>query len=170
MRHSISEIVNSSVTTGIRMCSHLQRSPPPGPFVKPDFPSVVGEWQAASARLVKELDRLVPNAFEFLPFRTRTSTGEDVTVGYSLLHYLKWVDAVDRRRSQLAEGETPFRRLRETCEDYNLDRVVLSRRRLVDPVCRIRGWSPYHLYREDIVDALKSMGFSGLDFDEVEVA
>jgi hypothetical protein len=145
------------------------RVEPPGPITKPDFPSLVGDWQAASLSLANTLHELVPGAFEFLPFRTRTSIGEDITVGYTLLHYLKWVDAIDRRHSRLVAGETRYPRLTATCEDYYLEHVVLSQRKLTEPVCRVRGWSEYHLFREDIVIALKEGGFNGLRFEEVAV-
>ena len=53
--------------------------------------------------------------------------------------------------------------------NYLLDRVVLNAKKLVHPVCRIQGWTPYYIYRDEIVDALQDEGITGLHFEEVEV-
>ena len=136
---------------------------------KLDFPAVVGEWHVASARLAAALSNQARGGIEFLPFRTRTTTGEDITDNYRVIRYLKWVYAVDRKHSKLCADEKSFRRLKEFGGNYDLDKVVLARHKLVDPVCRIVGWSPYYIFREDVVDSLLVGGFTGLDFKEVDV-
>lgn len=136
---------------------------------KPDFPFIFGEWHGASARLVATLTELAPDAFEFLGFRTRTTIGGDVTDNYSILHYLKWNDAVDKKCSQLHSNQKRFVRRKEFGGDFDLDHVVLARRKLVHPICRVVGWSPYHLYRDDVIEVLHTKGFTGLAFEEVEL-
>jgi len=133
---------------------------------KPDFPIVLGEWQAVSSRIRGILESKWPSAFEFLPIRTRTSTGQDITTTYSILHYLDWVDAVDRKHSTLLPNETKLSR--SDGQDFLLENVVLARRKLTSPICRVLGWSPYFLYREDVVETLTEFGFSGAVFTEVE--
>lgn len=135
---------------------------------KPDFPIVLGEWQAASSRLRRILERICPGSFEFLPFRTRTSTGGDITADFSVMHYLVWLDAIDKKQSVLLPHETRFVRPKVIGSDYLLDKVILKSRKLTSPVCRILGWSPYHLYREDVVETLLGGGFTGLKFEVVE--
>jgi hypothetical protein len=137
---------------------------------KPDFPIVLGEWQAVSARLKQALSDLSPDSFRFLPFRTRDSIGEDLCDEYSLLHYLHWVDAIDRRRATLLAGETRFKKVGGRFGNYLLDHVVLSQRKLTLPICRIVGWTEFHIYREDIVTALTERALTGLHFEEVATA
>lgn len=136
---------------------------------KLDFPAIPGEWHGCSRKMAAVIDSVAPGCIEFLPFRTRTSTGDDVTDTYSLMHYLQWAPAVDGKKSQLMEGETRLRRVAGTGKDYLLDRVVLSQKKLVEPICRVVGWSPFHLYREDVVAALKKEELTGLEFEEVAV-
>jgi len=142
-------------------------SPPVDIAVKPDFPSVVGEWHAASRKMQDVLNRVAPGCVEFLPFRTMTSTGNDATDMYALMHYLQWSNAVDSKASRLMEGETRLRRVAGIGKDYLLDHVVLKRSKLTEPVCRIVGWSPMSLYREDVVAALAKEKITGLDFEEI---
>lgn len=70
-----------------------------GPSQKPDFPAVVGEWQACSRGLAGVLQTVAPGRIEFLPFRTQTWTGEDQTDNYSVMHYMTCCRAIDRKRS-----------------------------------------------------------------------
>jgi hypothetical protein len=141
---------------------------PQGEFTKPDFPSVVGEWDAASNALAEAMDELAAGCVEFLPFRTRTSTGGDVTVGYQFMNFLHWVDAVDQEHSKLIDGETEYKRPVAINGDFYLKRVVLNRKSLVHPVCRVFGWSQYRVFRDDIVKSLLERKFTGLDFQPIE--
>ena len=138
---------------------------------KLDFPEVFEEGiHACSERMAKTLEAVAPGAIEFLPFRTRNSVGDDQTDAYRLMHYLQWCDAIDRKKSRLAEGETRFTRSRQTGGDYLLDHVVVVTNKLSSPICRLVGWSEYHVFREDVVEALNMAGYTGLDFEEIEVS
>ncbi len=142
-------------------------TPPVEAAARPDFPSVVGEWQAASRAMRDVLERVAAGCVEFLPFQAMTSTGGDATDRYSVMHSLHWASAVDSKRSRLMEGETRLRRVAGPSRDYLLDHVVLKGSQLTAPVCRVVGWSPMHLYREDVVAALAEAKITGLDFAEV---
>ncbi len=141
---------------------------PENPVEKRDFPAVVGDWLACSRSMADTITSVAPDSIEFLPFRTRTSIGTDQTDAYSVMHFTTWCSAIDRKASRLAAGETKFRRIAGFTRDFLLDHVVLSRKKLTRPICRVIGWSPYYLFREDIVDLLRRRGFTGLEFDPVE--
>lgn len=141
---------------------------PEKPAEKRDLPAVVGDWLACSRSMADTITSVAPDSIEFLPFRTRTSIGTDQTDSYSVMHFTSWCSAIDRKASQLAAGETQFRRIAGFTRDFLLDHVVLSSKKLTKPICRVIGWSPYYLFREDIVDLLLQKGFTGLEFDKVE--
>ncbi len=133
-----------------------------------DFPSVIGNgWHCVSPRLMVTIMAVADPVVESLPIRLRDSIGEQVIDGYQLLRYLGVVDAVDKKHSQLLDGEVDFELHNGTT--YYLDRVVLRRDRLLLPVCRIVGCEHLHVYREDVAQAIIGSGFSGLRFEEVEV-
>lgn len=123
-----------------------------------EFPVLVGQHRVASRRVCEAIELHFPGCIEFLPFRVRTTTGTIIDIEYSLLHVLKSAAAVDRRKSVLLPGEKTFSRPTRK-DDYLLDRVVVAKQKLVDPICRVQGWSPYCLFREDVVQLLIDEGF-----------
>ncbi len=76
----------------------------------------------------------------------------------------------DRSKTILAEGETRFQRIGGKGGDYLPDHVVLVGSKLTEPVCRIYGWSPFHIFREDVVAALTQVDFTSLEFEEVQIS
>jgi hypothetical protein len=81
------------------------------------------------------------------------------------LHQLHWVLAVDRKHSVPLPHVKGLKRL---AGQYLLDKIVLTRKKLIHPICRIKGWSDYHVFREDVVEAMQAQGFTGLVFEEIE--
>jgi len=122
-----------------------------------DFPVIAGEHRGASIRVRKLLESHFPGLIEFLPFRVRTTIGTVIDVEYSLLHLLKCAVAVDRKNSVLLPRQTSFSRPTRQ-DDCLLEKVVINSRKLVEPICRVSGWSPYYLFREDVVQMLTDEG------------
>lgn len=132
------------------------------PGEKLDFPVVIGEYHVMSQKMQMLLKQLAPGAFQFLPFRIRSSIGDDITEGYAVANYRVWLDAVDRKRSKLLPGETRYRRV---YGDFLLQDVVLNPKKISDAaVFRVVGCTRLHLYREDVVEKLKRQGLTGLNF------
>jgi hypothetical protein len=150
-----------------RVTAFFSKEPPPGITIRePDCPAVNREYlRVFSGRLQKFVQERWPGCIEFLRFRTQNAIGEDITDHYALLHQLHWVLAVDRKHSVPLPYVTGLKRL---AGQYLLDKIVLTRKKLIHPICRIKGWSDYHVFREDVVEAMQAQGFTGLVFEEIE--
>lgn len=131
----------------------------------PDYPAVLGEhFNACSERMADIIMSFDAGAVEFLPFRTRTSVGEDVTNHYRLMNCLKWISAIDKKKSRLSDEKAGYC-LQE--REYILDKVVLDPKHFDGPIFRINGWPHCWVIREDLVQAFDDAGISGLTLEEL---
>lgn len=131
----------------------------------PDYPAIVGEHvNACSQRMAEIIINFDAEAIEFLPFRTRNSIGEDITTHYRLMNCLKWISAIDKKRSLLSNVDAGFRLHNR---EYDLEKVVLDPVKFNGPLFCINGWPHQWVIREDLVHALNGAGITGLTLEDL---
>ena len=132
--------------------------------VPSDFPVVANmhNVHVVSGRLKEALTRLAPGCCRFLPIGVRTTIGDVIPEEFFVIRYDR-LNVVDRKRSVLLPHAT-FRKLEG---EYLLELTVLDLSKASQPVFRVDGCCDRFVYREDIVDELRCLGFSGLNFREV---
>jgi hypothetical protein len=130
---------------------------------------------AVSPRLWALLERHAPGAAQFLPFRMRTVYGDKLATGYCLVNYLRWVDCIDRERSEIdlssdvVDPKDPWAPYNEL-GDVVFKKVVLRRRKIGDTrLFRFRGNSEQPVMREDLRDTLLEARITGISFTPIEV-
>jgi hypothetical protein len=141
---------------------------PSGIAEKLDYPGVAGSWSVCSQRMADLISQFDKDAVEFLPFRTRNSIGEDVTTHYRVMNCLRWIAAVDKRKSALRFPHRGYKLTED--RDYLLDKVVIDVRKLNVPFCRIEGWPLDWVVRSDLLDALNAAGITGLRIENLPIA
>jgi len=145
---------------------------PSGDCPRRDFPMTLNDWPLYSPRLRELMERLAPDSFQALPIRLQNEDGEGEVPGYSVIQYLRWVECIDRKRTEVRDGSwEPINSSGDYAVGSSTTMFFLDRAKIeAEKLFRIQGMSTHVVIRQDLKEAIEEAGMTGCEFEELQVS